>query len=119
MGDENLIIHASKCIYFISKNVDVFLVVFFYMPFLSCSRHIWELPILCYHRIGVNYSYPFLGVKFSVILHDFLQQNYHKNQSNCYHFPLIMINYPIFSLNDHILCFQKIVQNFLFSKQTP
>ena len=34
-------------------------------------------------------------------------------------FSLIMVNYPIFSLNDHILCFQGIVQNYLFPKKIP
>ena len=58
--------------------------------------YIWELTVLCYHRIRVNHPYPFLGVNFWVILHDFIRQNYHKNQSNRYPFPLIMVNYLIF-----------------------
>ena len=58
-------------------------------------RHRWELPVLRYHIIRVNSSYPFLGIFFWVILHDFIRQNYHKNQSNRYPFFLIMGNYPI------------------------
>ena len=60
-------------------------------------HHRWELPILHYHIIGVNHPYPFLGVIFRVILHNFIRHNYHNKQSNCYPFPLIMVNYPIFS----------------------
>ena len=41
-------------------------------------RHIWELPVLRYHRIRVNYPYPFLGVSFWGILHGFIRQNYDK-----------------------------------------
>ena len=50
------------------------------------AGHIWELPVLHYHRIRVNYPYSCLGVIFGVILHVFKRQNYHKNQSNCYPF---------------------------------
>ena len=50
--------------------------------------HIWELTVLCYHRIRVNHPYPFLGVTVMVILHNFIRQNYHKIQSNCYLSPL-------------------------------
>ena len=49
--------------------------------------HRRELPVLRYHGIRVNYRYPFLGVNVSVILHDVISQNYHKNQSDCNPFP--------------------------------
>ena len=42
------------------------------------ARHRWELSVLCYHKIRVNYPYPFLAVIFMVILHDFISRNYHK-----------------------------------------
>ena len=32
--------------------------------FYLTTKHIWELPVLRYHRIRVNYAYPFLGVIF-------------------------------------------------------
>ena len=82
-------------------------------------RHRWELPLLCYHSIRVNYPYPFLGVIVLVILHYFNWQNYHKNQSYCYPFFLIMVNYPIFSLNDHILYFQMYFQYLSFLQKYP
>ena len=60
---------------------------------------------------------PLFGGNFWVFLHDFIRQNYHKKWSNRYPFLLIMVNYPIFSLNDHILCFQKNEKNSLFQKK--
>ena len=57
---------------------------------------------------------PLLGGKFSVILHDFIRKNYHKNQSDRYPFFLIMVNYPIFSLNYHILYFHMYFQYLYF-----
>ena len=54
------------------------------------------------------------GGIFGVILHDFIKQNHHKKQSNRYPFFLIVVNYPILSLNDHILYFQMCFQHFSF-----
>ena len=62
---------------------------------------------------------PLFGGNFLVILHDFIRQNYHKNQSYCYTFPFIMINYPIFLINYHILYFQMYYQYLFFSKKYP
>ena len=76
-------------------------------------RHRWELPGGNYHGIRGNYHYPFLGVKYLVILHDFIRKNYHKNQSDRYPFFLIMVNYPTFLINYHILNFQMYYQ-YLF-----
>ena len=45
-----------------------------YQATLVAARHRWELPVLCYHGIRGNYHYPFLGVTFSVILHDFIRK---------------------------------------------
>ena len=81
-------------------------------------EHRWELPVIRYHSIRGNYHYPFLGVLFSVILHDFIRQNYHKNQSDPYPFPLITVNYPIFPINYHNLYFQMYYQYLFFSKNT-
>ena len=50
------------------------------------SGYRWVLSVLRYHIIRVNYPYPFLGVIFGVILHDFIRKNYHKNRSNRYLF---------------------------------
>ena len=69
-------------------------------------RHRWELPVLRYHSIRGNFYYPFLGVIISVILHDFIRQKFHKNQSDSYPFSLVMVNYPTFLINYHILYFQ-------------
>ena len=82
-------------------------------------QHIWELPVLRYHSIRGNYHYPFLGVTFLVILHDFIRQNYHKNQSDRYPFSLIMVNYPTFFINYHILNFQMYYQYFIFFIEYP
>ena len=68
---------------------------FLHLPIVT-QRNRWELPVLRYHSIRGNYHYPFLGVIYSVILHDFIGKNYHKNQSDRYPFPLIMVNYQIF-----------------------
>ena len=38
MGDYKLIINVYKCIYFMFKNVDEFLVIFCSITFFSCSR---------------------------------------------------------------------------------
>ena len=46
-----------------------------------CYRSL-ELSSLWYHRIWVNYLYPFLCVIFWLIFHNFITQNCHKNQSN-------------------------------------
>ena len=83
------------------------------------QTHRWELPVLRYHRIRVNYLYPLLGVNFGVLLLYFIRKNYRTNQSNSKPFPLIMVNYPILSLNEHILCFHKNVQNILFPPTKP
>ena len=48
-------------------------------PHLQPSHHRWELTVLRYHRIRVNHPYPFWGVMFWVILHDFVTHKYHKN----------------------------------------
>ena len=76
--------------------------------------HRWELTVIRHHSIRGNYHCPFLGVIFSVILHDFIRQNYHKNQSDRYPFFLIMINYKIFPINYHILYFQIYFQYLSF-----
>ena len=85
---------------------------YYYQPPLM--MHKWELPVLRYHSIRVIYHYPFLGVTFSVILHDFIRQNYHKNQADRYPFVLIMANYPIFPINYHILYFYMYFQCLSF-----
>ena len=79
----------------------------------SSGHHRWELPVLRYHRIRVNYPYPFVGVKCWVIFMILLDKITIK-ESNRYPFFLIMVNYPIFSLNDHILYFQMYFQYFSF-----
>ena len=83
------------------------------------EEHRWELPVLCYHSIRGDYHYPFLGVIVSVILHYFIRQNYHKNQSDRYPFFLIMINYQIFPINYHILYFQMYSQYLSFLQKYP
>ena len=80
-------------------------------------NHRWELPVLRYHRIRGNYHSPFLVVNFSVVLHNFIRKNYHKNLSDRYHHFLIMVNYPIFLINSHILHFQMYYQ-LVFSSQS-
>ena len=32
--------------------------------YFIAAEHIWELSVLCYHIIRVNYPYPFLGAIF-------------------------------------------------------
>ena len=41
---------------------------------LLSGGHIQELSVLGYHRIRVNYPYPFLGVNFWEILHNFIRK---------------------------------------------
>ena len=82
-------------------------------------EHRWELPVLRYHSIRGNYNYPILGVTFLVFLHDFIRQNYHKNQSDRYPFFLIMVNYPTFLINYHILNFQMYYQYLFFLLEYP
>ena len=53
----------------------------------SSHAHRWKLTVLRYHSIRVNDPYSFLGVKISAILHDFIRENYHKNQLDNYPFP--------------------------------
>ena len=77
------------------------------------AEHRWELTVLRYHIIRVNYP----GVNFQVIFHDFITKQYHKNQSNGYPFPLIIVSYSVFSLNYHILCFQAKIKIFSFLKK--
>ena len=90
------------------------------LKFNMPGGHIWELPVLRYHSIRGNYHYPFLEVNVSVILHNFIRQNYHKNQSDRYLFFLIVVNYPIFLINYHILYFQMYYQYLFFlSKYIP
>ena len=85
----------------------------------SLSRwHKWKLPVLRYHRIRFNYPYPFLGVIFWVILHAFITQNYHRKQSNCYPFSLIMVNYPIFFKWPHFMFSEKWTKYPLSPKNT-
>ena len=43
-------------------------------PHMCRVSHKWELPVLCYHRIRVNYPYSFLGVIFWVVLRDFIRK---------------------------------------------
>ena len=82
-------------------------------------QHRWELPVLRYHGIRDNYQYPFLRVIVLAILHDFIRQNYHKNQSERYPFFLIMVNYPISLVNYHILYFQMYYQYLFFLSKYP
>ena len=35
----------------------------------SRADHIWEITVLYYHRIRVNFPYPFLGIVFIVNFH--------------------------------------------------
>ena len=49
--------------------------------------HRWELPVLRYHRIRVNYPYPFLGVILRIILHDFIRKNTIKTVNSLPFFP--------------------------------
>ena len=79
----------------------------------------WELPVLRYHSITVNYHYPFLGVIVLVILHDFIRQNHHKKLSYRYPFFLIMVNYPIFPLHDPILYLQMYYQYLFILQKYP
>ena len=94
------------------------------------------MPVSCCERIrgvagvGIDGNYPFFGttaavviantpflvVIFLVILHDFIRQNYHKNQSDRYPFFLVLVNYPIFLINYHILYFQMYYQYFFLEK---
>ena len=74
---------------------------------MSASQHRRKLPVINYYRIKESYPYLFLGIVVWVTLHDFIRQNYHKNESNCYPFRLIMVNYPFSSLNNHILSFSR------------
>ena len=83
------------------------------------NRHRWELPVVNYHGIRGNYHYPFFWVIFLVILHDFIWKNYHRNQSDRYPFFLIMVNYPTFLINDHILNFQMYYQYLFFLPKYP
>ena len=62
---------------------------------------------------------PFGGVIFSVVLHDFIRQNYHKNQSDRYPFFLIMVNYPTFLINYRIFNFQMYYQYLFFLLEYP
>ena len=50
----------------------------------------------------VKLPLPLFGGNFWVVLHEFIRQKQQKNQSHRYHFFLIMVNYPIFSLNYQI-----------------
>ena len=85
----------STCLsYYVHTHVFLFACPYIALPF----SHIWELPVLYYHRIRVNYPNPFLGVIFRVILYGFIRQNHHLKKSNIYHLPLIMVNYRIFFL---------------------
>ena len=84
-------------------------------PSDGVGQHRWELPVGNYHGIRGNYHYLFFGVTVLVILHDFICENYHENQSDRYPFFLIMVNYPTFLINYHNLIFQMYYQNlFLF-----
>ena len=74
-------------------------------PSILTKHHRWELPVLRYHGVRGNYHYPFLGVICSVILHESIRQNYHKNQSYRYPFFLILVNYPTFLINEDNLKF--------------
>ena len=82
-------------------------------------EHIWELPVLRYHSIRGNYHYPFWGVIVLVILHDFIRQNYHKNQSDPYPFSLIMVNHPIFSFKLPQFIFSDVLSIFIFLQKHP
>ena len=66
-----------------------------------------------------NLPLPLFGGNFSVILYDLFRQNYHKNQSDRYPFPLIRVNYPIFPINYHILYFQMYFQYLSFLQKHP
>ena len=69
-------------------------------------------------QIQVKLPLPFWGVIFRVILYDFIRKHYHKNSQ----IVTLFTHYgklPYFYLNYHILCFQKIVQNFLFPQKIP
>ena len=81
--------------------------------------HRWELPVGNYPGNSGNYHYPFFLVIFMVILHDFIWKNYHENQSDCYPFFLIMVNYPIFLINYHIIIFQMYYQNLFLLLEYP
>ena len=83
------------------------------------SDHIWELPVGNYHGIRDNYHYPFFWVIVSVTLHDFIWKNYHRNQSDRYPFFLIIVNYPTFLINYHILNFQMYYQYLYFLPKYP
>ena len=72
-----------------------------FFPMVVIFRHRLELPVLRYHRIRVNYPYPFLEVIFRVILHDLLDQITIKTVQ-LLPFPPNIGKLPYFSLNDHI-----------------
>ena len=62
---------------------------------------------------------PLFGGQFSVILHDFMRKNYHKTSKLRYPFPLNRVNYPIFSLNYHILYYLVHFQYFSLLPNKP
>ena len=62
----------------------------------NLNHHRWELPVLCYHRIMVNYPYPFWGVIFMVNLHGFIRQIYHKKTVQLLPFPPLYDKLPNF-----------------------
>ena len=81
---------------------------------LCAPWHRWELPVLRYHGIRVNYPYPFLGVIFMVILHDFIIKLPLKIVKPLPFSPLYgKLSY--FSFHCQILCFQKIYTKLYLS----
>ena len=80
--------------------------------------HRWELPVLRYHSIRIIYNYPFSGVIFSVILHDFIRQITIKSVISLPFF-LIMVIHLIFLINYHILYFHMYFQYFFFLQKSP
>ena len=57
--------------FFIMHGLGLCIAVNSYVAHRLYAWHRWELPVLHYHRIRVNYPYSCLGVIFGVILHVF------------------------------------------------
>ena len=68
---------------------------------------------------GVITITPFWGVIFSVILHDFIRKNYHKNQSDRYPFFPHNAKLPDFSYKLPHFKFLDVLSIFIFPPKVP
>ena len=85
---------------------------------LQSCHHRWELSVLRYHSIRGNYHHPFLGVIFRWFCMILLDQITIKSV-RLLPFSFIMVNYPIFPINDHIFYFQMYYQYLFFLPKYP